>query len=43
VIEVLDRVASRLSWTQRDATAWWDQFMREEASAEKPPANSAPA
>jgi serine/threonine-protein kinase len=43
VIEVLDRAASRLSWTQRDATAWWDKFKREQASAEKQPASSAPA
>ena len=28
VIEALDRLASRLAWTQRDATAWWEEFDR---------------
>jgi serine/threonine protein kinase len=26
VIEALDRLAGRLSWTPRDATAWWEAF-----------------
>jgi len=25
VIEALDRLASRLAWTQDDAAAWWDR------------------
>ena len=28
IIEALDRLASRLAWTPRDATAWWEAFER---------------
>lgn len=39
VIEALDRLASRLAWTQRDATAWWEAFGRRN---DKPPSQPAP-
>lgn len=29
VIEALDRLSSRLAWTQRDATAWWEAYQRD--------------
>jgi serine/threonine-protein kinase len=29
VVDALDRLASRLAWTQSDAAAWWAQFRRE--------------
>ena len=25
-IDALDRIASPLAWTQRDATAWWEDY-----------------
>ena len=28
VVEALDRLASRLAWTQADAAAWWREFRR---------------
>jgi len=28
VVEALDRLASRLAWTQVDAAAWWNEFRR---------------
>ena len=40
VIEALDRLAARLSWTQRDATAWWEGFRKRQESA---PRQAAPA
>ena len=42
VIESLDRAASRLAWTQRDAAAWWEAF---ELDRDRPkqPADTAPA
>ena len=40
-VEALDRASTRLAWTQRDATAWWDEFNREAQGTE--PATSAPA
>jgi serine/threonine-protein kinase len=40
IIEALDRLASRLAWTQRDATAWWEAHYakvgRPDAPAAKP-------
>jgi hypothetical protein len=30
VVEALDRLASRLAWTQLDAAAWWREFRRRE-------------
>jgi eukaryotic-like serine/threonine-protein kinase len=29
VVEALDRLASRLAWTQGDAAAWWSNFRRD--------------
>ena len=33
VIEALDRLSSRLAWTQRDATAWWERYYAEREAA----------
>ena len=42
VIEALDRLASRLAWTQADADAWWSAYRESGASAAKPaPAEAA--
>ena len=40
VIEALDRLSTRLAWTQRDAEAWWTAFREAKASEG---AQSAPA
>ncbi len=40
MIEALDRLSTRLAWTQRDAEGWWTAF-REAKAAED--AKSAPA
>ncbi|HVE49285.1 MAG TPA: serine/threonine-protein kinase [Casimicrobiaceae bacterium] len=29
LIEALDRLSSRLAWTQRDAMAWWESYQRD--------------
>jgi len=28
VVEALDRLASRLAWTQGDAAAWWSEYRK---------------
>jgi hypothetical protein len=48
VIEALDRIASPLAWTQRDAKAWWDAHQAALAASDKknaasPPSNGAKA
>jgi hypothetical protein len=48
VIEALDRLSTRLSWTQRDAEAWWIAYRKagsgegeaEGAQAAAPPAGA---
>jgi len=40
VIEALDRLSSRLAWTQRDATAWWERYYAERDAAAKATADS---
>ncbi len=35
VIDALDRLASRLAWTQNDAADWWDRHWRPDAAANK--------
>jgi serine/threonine-protein kinase len=40
VIEALDRLSTRLAWTQRDAEGWWTAFREAQAAAD---AKSAPA
>ena len=42
VIDALDRLSSRLAWTQADADAWWRAYRESGASAAKPaPAEAA--
>lgn len=36
VIEALDRLASRLAWTQRDASAWWNEYRNADAKPRVP-------
>jgi serine/threonine protein kinase len=43
VIEALDRLSSRLAWTQRDATAWWERFYAERDAAAKAAAEAPPS
>jgi serine/threonine-protein kinase len=33
VVEMLDRLASRLAWTQVDAAAWWSEYRQSRAAA----------
>ncbi len=40
-IDALDRTASPLAWTQRDATAWWEDFGRRNSETPSQPAASA--
>ncbi len=43
-VEALDRIAGPLAWTQRDATAWWEDYeARRKAAAATPPATPAAA
>jgi serine/threonine protein kinase len=42
VIESLDRIASPLSWTQRDAKAWWNAYQAEIAARDKKDAPARP-
>jgi tRNA A-37 threonylcarbamoyl transferase component Bud32 len=35
VIDALDRLASRLAWTQNDAAVWWDQYRDRNAVKEQ--------
>jgi serine/threonine-protein kinase len=42
VIEALDRLASRLAWTQPDADAWWSAY-RESRKAAAASTEAAPA
>ncbi|MEP7183621.1 MAG: serine/threonine-protein kinase, partial [Betaproteobacteria bacterium] len=37
VIEALDRLSSRLAWTQVDAEAWWATYREAQASAQASP------
>ena len=42
VIESLDRLSSRLAWTQRDATAWWERYYAERDAAKNAATGGAP-
>ena len=37
VIEALDRLSTRLAWTQRDAEAWWTAYRESKAAADAEP------
>jgi eukaryotic-like serine/threonine-protein kinase len=36
VVEALDRLASRLAWTQGDAAAWWAEYRKSRGRAPRP-------
>ncbi len=41
VIDALDRLSSRLAWTQADADAWWSEYRESRKEAAKPAAVAA--
>jgi hypothetical protein len=43
VVEALDRLSTRLAWTQRDAEAWWIAYREGKAAADATAAATAPA
>jgi len=43
VIEALDRLSTRLAWTQRDAGAWWTAYRETKAAEPSQPDGAAPA
>jgi serine/threonine-protein kinase len=38
-IDALDRIAGPLAWTQRDATAWWEDYERRRSADEAAPSS----